>query len=354
MWAWKYERMQPNETAASHPAVVRVAERARQDRSAAELRLSMHDIDAQLAAQSMEHLRANSRLTLNFHPDRRDSMGRTVAAGLLADGRYRPQFETGISNGGRSAVPGGDRMRWESVLFDSVYNDHSTVRPVYGALDVFRDPHGGSPRFGSCFVVLKPHCLARATLCVGDSHLGPADVGTADELMSIVAGAVEECSSGGGFGRLLSVGAFLDMLASATNSAQSARELDRYVEAQVHGGVDLASDVASVVIDPSFHRTEVDRSLEAAAERYGFEIEFHDGSEVDPNEIDPEFRGGNMRVLARAVARPDGLVDAASIGQALAHVPFTAPSESGDAEDSPRQQYKKLWHCCLKFGRPRS
>ena len=24
----------------------------------------------------------------------------------------------------------------------------------------------------------------------------------------------------------------------------------------------------------------------------------------------------------------------------------------GDAEDSPWQRYKKLWHCCLAFGQP--
>lgn len=279
-------------------------------------------------------------------------MGRTVAAGLLADGQYRPQFETGISNGGRSAVPGGDRMRWETLLFDSVYDNEPLARPVYGALDVFSDSYGGSPRFGSCFVVLKPHCLGRATLCVGDSHVGPVDVGTTEDLVSILAGAVEECATGTGFGRRQSVDAFLDVLSSAPRPAGSARELDQYIEAQVHGGVDLAQDVDSVILDPSFRRTDVHRDVELAADRYGFDVGWNEGSELNPEAIVPEFRGGDMLPLARGIVRPDGLVDAASVGRALASLPFTAPTLFGDAEDSPLQRYKKLWHCCLKFGSP--
>src|SRR5688500_17412097 len=54
-------------------------------------------------------LRELGRLTLNFHPDRIGRSGLTVAAGLLADGRYRSQWVTGTSSGSRSAFAGGDR-----------------------------------------------------------------------------------------------------------------------------------------------------------------------------------------------------------------------------------------------------
>ena len=279
-------------------------------------------------------------------------MGRTVAAGLLADGRYRPQFETGISNGGRFAVRGGDRMRWEALLFDSVYDTESMTRPVYGALDLFNDPYGGAPRFGSCFVVLEQHCLGRATFCVGDSHVGPVDVGTSTFLTSIMAGAVEDCLLGGGFGRQLFVDSFLEGLAFSRDDEPSARELDRYIEAQVHGGIDLDQDVALIVLDPSFHQSDIERDIEEAASRYGFEVAWNEGSELDPVDIDPDFRGSDMQCLARSTARPDGLVDAAAIGRELDDLSFTPPSVSGDPEESPLQRYKKLWHCCLRFGRP--
>ena len=344
--------MSQNRASEQHPAVSSVAKKAKASRPLAEARLADHGISTDRVASALEGMGTMGRLTLNFHPDRRDSMGRTVAAGLLADGRYRSQFETGISNGGRFAVAGGDRPRWEALLFDNVYDAEPMTRPVYGALDLFIDSYGGAPRFGSSFVVLEQHCLSRATLCVGDSHVGPVDLGTSTVLTSILAGAVEDCLLGDGFGRRLSVDSFLEGLSAVTEGERSARELDRYIEAQVHGGIDLGRDVACVVLDPSFRQSDIERDIEEAASRYGFELAWNEGSEMDPGDIDPGFRGSDMQRLARSTARHEGVLDAAAIGRALDDLPFTPPSVSGDPEESPRQRYKKLWHCCLKFGRP--
>ncbi len=341
-------------------AVDHVAERAAADRTRAERRLAACGIDRDTADRAIDDLRHRTRLTLNFHPDRIDASGRTVAAGLLADGRYRSQFETGISNGGRTAVPGGDRTRWERTLFGGAYDGQpdgsASPRPVYGALDPFGDPYGGSPRFGSSFVVLRPACLDRATLSVGDSHLGPTDVGTADQLWPILAGAVEACVDGDGFGRGLDVDRFLQALEVGADGHDrpSARELDRYVEAQVHGPIDLAADVAAIHLDPSFDGTDVHRDLREVASRYGTELAWSEGSEVRPEAIEPGFRGPEIAALAHRTSGDDGLIDAAVIGRALADLAHTPPSQHGDDEASPRQRYKKLWHCCLAFGTPPS
>lgn len=123
--------------------------------------------------QAALRFRGAARLTLNFHPDRVGRHGMTVAAGLLTTGRYQSQWVTGLSAGSRSAPPGGERQRFERELFDSAYDgaDPAEVEfPVYGSFDLVFDPHGGSPRFGSSFLVLHRHVLDRATLCVGDSH----------------------------------------------------------------------------------------------------------------------------------------------------------------------------------------
>jgi Protein of unknown function (DUF3626) len=64
-------------------------------------------------------VRAAAAVTLNFHPDRRLADGRSVAEGLLEDGRYRSQFETAISNGGL----GGPRLGWEAAMFGGAYGD---------------------------------------------------------------------------------------------------------------------------------------------------------------------------------------------------------------------------------------
>ena len=70
------------------------------------------------AGRALAHVRAlaggagftvpdSARITVNFHPDRVLADGRTVAQRLAAEGRYRSQFETGISSGGLTAYAGG-------------------------------------------------------------------------------------------------------------------------------------------------------------------------------------------------------------------------------------------------------
>jgi len=49
--------------------------------------------------------------------------GATVLEHLARDGVYRSQFETGTSNGGLTAHPGGDRWRWEQRIFGHAYDD---------------------------------------------------------------------------------------------------------------------------------------------------------------------------------------------------------------------------------------
>src|SRR5215470_4233932 len=77
-----------------------------------------------------------SRVTLHFHPDR-TAGGEPILERMARDGGYRSQFETGTSNGGLTAYPGGDRWRWESRMFGGAYDDGpAAVRPKYGSLNV--------------------------------------------------------------------------------------------------------------------------------------------------------------------------------------------------------------------------
>ena len=81
--------------------------------------------------QALEHVaRAASgdpadpswRVTLHFHPDRLVD-GVPILERMARDRVYRSQFETGVSNGGLTAYPGGDRWRWESRMFGAAYDD---------------------------------------------------------------------------------------------------------------------------------------------------------------------------------------------------------------------------------------
>lgn len=118
-----------------------------------------------------------ARVALHFHPDRPLENGETVAEGLLRSGRYSSQFETRISNGSRSAFPGGQRDLWEARLFAGAYNDAPPQeRPKYGAVSVMGFGDGPSPRFGSCFLVLRPNVSERTNVHLGRqssrSHFG--------------------------------------------------------------------------------------------------------------------------------------------------------------------------------------
>lgn len=233
---------------------------------------------------------AYGRLTLNFHPDRLLRDGRTVATALDEEGVYRSQFETGISNGGLTAFPGGDRDRWEETLFGGAYQSgdvRPADRPKYGGLNLLDHPDGACPRFGSCHLRLRPEVLGRTTLCFGDSHLGPKDLGTVDVVEPVLAALLEATA---GTGVSLGVAGMDTPTLLRTLVGRREREsarpgapgraLDDYVEAQIHGELSLARDVAALVADPSFRDTETGRTLAGIARRHGFPLLWHTGFEL--------------------------------------------------------------------------
>ena len=252
------------------------------------------------------------RVTLNFHPDR-IHRGVTVLQALVQDRVYRSQFETGTSNGGLTAHAGGDRWRWEQRIFGGAYDEvHGAERPKYGALNPRGRSVGGAPRFGSAHLRLASHALERTTFCYPDSVFEPRHLGTA---------------------------AHLDLVerADADAAEGSLDPLDHYVEAHVHGLVDLAEHVEAVVLDPCFHGTRV----EDAANRMPCPVEWHAGFEVDLAVVraHPEYRGAEVVALAEEVVR-GGRLDPAVIGDAAV---------SGQHDP---QLLKRVWHYLARFGSP--
>ncbi|WP_410812503.1 DUF3626 domain-containing protein [Micromonospora sp. 067-2] len=307
------------------------------------------------------------RLTLNFHPDRPCADGRTVAAALAEDGVYRSQFVTGISNGLLMPSAGSDRDRWEWRMFGGAYQRVGVLpadRPVYGGLNLLDHPDGACPRFGSCHFRLRPAVLARATFCLGDSHLGPRMVGTIDGFEAVLAGlltgtvATGVCLGRAGTDVATLARTLLSSVpdAPATSSAMG-RALDDYVEAQVHGTLDLARDVEALVVDPSFIGTPVGETLEHIAHHYGCRLVRHRGFALPPDRVDPEFRGPAIPELAARVhaefARPGELVAAALIGRAAASV-VTDPDRWADRGPTSvtLQHLKQLWHVLVRYGAP--
>lgn len=303
------------------------------------------------------------RVAVQFHPDRISADGATVVEGLLARGRYVSQFVTGISAGGLTAYPGGDRDRWEQAMFGGAYQApgvQPAERPVYGAIDLLRHADGPAPRFGSCHLRLRPEVLARATFTVGDSNLSPTDAGTAHELTAVVAGLLEELSAG-----RLHLGApelgpaeLVGLLRSTSEppvlTTRLGRALDEYVEAQVHGLVSLADDVELLVADPSFQGTATGDALRALADRYGFPLRWHPGFVLPVDEVPEAPRGPVVPRLAGLLRERWGVdvVDAASIGVAARDVVLDPGSWSSWGPPAETLQHLKyLWHVLVLAGR---
>lgn len=246
------------------------------------------------------------RVTLNFHPDR-PVQGVPILVSLAADGFYHSQFETGAGNGGLSAHPGGDRWLWESRIFGGVYDDSPPRdRPKYGALNFRGYPAGGAPRFGSAHLRLTTHTLERTTFCYPDSVFEPVNFGVAKR-MSLLGLAL----------------------------ADDKDRLDDYVEAQVHGTVELARDIEAIVLDPCFRGTDV----EAQADELGCAVEWHDGLRLGVETLarHPGYRGQEFVALGLELAR-DGYLDARIIGEA---------ARTGHHDP---QSLKRVWHLVARFG----
>ena len=129
------------------------------------------------------------------------------------------------------------------------------------------------------------------------------------------------------------------------------RALDDYIEAQVHGPIDLARDVEALVIDPSFDGTPTGDVLASLAARYGIAMRRHPGFVLTATDVDDDFRGPRMRPLARRIAG-EGAFDAARIGEAARSL-AEDPASCADWDDPAEawQHLKQLWHCLVRFGR---
>lgn len=303
-------------------------------------------------------LRRVGRITVAFHPDRLDRRGLTAAEGLVVDGGYLPQWLTGASSGSRSALPGGLRATWEESQFAVDADVLPAHRPVYGAWDLLHHRHGGSPEFGSCYLVLHDEMRARCTLSLGDTHLAPDEVGTFRRPESILRGLADQAESGCLLGQALGVDDLRAVLAGHRLDAPR-RTSGHYVEVQVHGGVRL-EDVAAIVVDPSFSSSGVEDHLRQASVAARAAFQWHPGTVIAPRDLASDPREATlvdddaylMRLVKQLedLAAPSLLAAAADIGRLVAETRPGPPGVSGDEARSPLQRVKHLWRLTYLLG----
>jgi hypothetical protein len=342
--------MRPLSTAEQR-AIAAVSARAALARPAANEYLKSH---IESVSPVVARVASEARVTLNFHPDRLIGAGDlTVAEGLLRDGIYQSQFKTGVSNGSATAFAGGDRDIWEERLFDGAYQQAGVTpeeRPKYGALDLMGYADGGSPRFGSCYFRLRPEVTERCTFTWGDSHAGPEHLGTTEVFEPILAALFREVESRGeALGHPMNLTDLQTLLAASPGASGAVgRALDDYIEAQIHGPIHLAEDIALLVADASFRG---DPTLEAIARRYAIPLEYHPGFQLPVEDVPAEFRGPEIPPLARRIDAEfhgGGVVRAPLLG-AAARSARRFPERWGlDA----LQHIKQLWHVLVRFGQP--
>ncbi len=147
-------------------------------------------------------------------------------------------------------------------------------------------PDGPCPRFGSCYFLLKPEVLRRSTFSYMDSHRNPPEKGTLDAFDDILAALLAES-----FERDFALGItsirpkkLIDHLKSSIGKPFDDpsprlpdRNLDYYIEAQVHGAIHLRDDVDILVADPSFKGTDTGTSLERICKVFDIDLYWHCG-----------------------------------------------------------------------------
>lgn len=327
--------------------------------------------------RALEAIRLHARIVVHFHPDRIGRRTVTTAEALLEDGWYRNQFETGLSSGGLTAYPGGDRDAWERSLFGGAYHAPGSVfgdRPKYGVLELIRFPDGPMPRFGSCYLVLRPHVAQRTSFTfMGSEQPDAADrMGSIDAMEGVLAPLCDEVASGRGaavpwppfaaptlgVGQLTVPALFhristeLPRPRADPSTGVAGRVLDSQIEAQVHGPVQMDQDVDCVVADPSFAGTETGSCLEALCRKHGLRLGWHVGFQLAWQDVPDDFRGPVMPRLAQRIAR-DGMLGAACIGEAQRSLRFHPEEwcEWGTPAEA-LQHLKQLWHVLVHYGRP--
>jgi len=324
--------------------------------------------------EAIELVRQHARIVLHFHPDRFGRKATNVAESLLSEGVYRNQFETGLSSGSPTGVPGGERDLWERRLFGGAFHTEGVLvseRPKYGSLELVRFPDGPAPRFGSCYFVLRG-VGARTSICfMGSEDPRATDrVGTLASPHGLMAAVLAEIENGGVATPVwppfraptlgvsgITVGRFYDLLRSLSeprpnpSAGDAGLVLDTGIEAQVHGPVILKQDVETLVADPAFDGTSVGQTLNKLADKYGFQLQWHCGFRLSVCDVPDDFRGPAMPRLAQRVAGADGILNAAVIGKAAASLHHNPDQwrEWGDYLEVLRL-LRQLWHVLVHFG----
>lgn len=254
-----------------------------------------------------------------------------------------------------------DQVLQMSNIAPKTFEDAVAKVKTHAKVGLHFHPDGPAPRFGSCYFLLYPKVSYRCTYTYLDSHQDPKGKGTYEELDDILAALMTEAflrDSAIGEKNLTLLKILNHLLInlekpfSDPSNKEPNRNLNHYIEAQVHGDVSLKEDVEVLVADPSFKGTRIGRILEQICKEYSIALYWHMGFALLVDEVPMDFRGPSMISLAKRIAR-HGYIDANMIGVAAMDLKRN-PSSWNDrgTYDEVLQELKLLWHVLVRCGKP--
>jgi Protein of unknown function (DUF3626) len=176
-----------------------------------------------------------------------------------------------------------------------------------------RFPDGPIPRFGSCYLVLRRELLQRSSFTFMGSEVPNANhqIGTIDLIEPVFAPLLQEIEQSAvsrppwppfvaptlGVPHL-TVASLFDLLLNDLPKTRlnprtqtPGRVLDTQVEAQVHGSINLKTDVELLVVDPAFANTATGAVLDDLSAKYSIPLQRHCGFRLHVKDVPSDFRG---------------------------------------------------------------
>ena len=323
--------------------------------------IKMSNIKFDEIVRLKEAIKKKARIAIHFHPYRIVKDSKTVIESIIETGQYHNQFETKVSNGSLTAFKGGKRDVWENLLFGQIYKENeipNSLRPKYGSLALISHSDGPSPRFGSCYFLTKPELSKYATFTYLDSYMNPKEKGTINFFEEILACLLSEC-----FERDYAIGEnqirpndlmrkihqSLNQDYASISENPISKNLDHYIEAQIHTEISLMNDIDYLIVDAAYRHTEYENLFKKVCELNPIELIWNKGRELEIKDIPENFRGPEMPTIAKEIAVNDK-INAYLLG--LAEKKYKEKIEEEKVRQGKNQQLKYLWHTLIKYGKP--
>jgi len=162
---------------------------------------------------------------------------------LCDDTHFRNLFEINKSGGSSNCTA---RSSWENNMFRSAYKDAKPFDKVkYGTLNIFASSYGvkSAHGYGTSYFILKDHNHERVTYVHGDSSLKEMHIGSYKGFYHII--------------YYLKDNVLKSLLEKIINNVEPDDKISfSYIEAQIHGELQLNRDIEKVVIADNLYNNK--------------------------------------------------------------------------------------------------